>query len=67
MSRRAVGAAVIMPSANAEAMNEHLQEISSQVSTNAHALPLPDQAGWHKPGGRLEMPDNITLVPLPPY
>jgi hypothetical protein len=63
---REVGAAVIMPAANAEAMNEHLQEISSQVSTNAHAVLLLDQAGWHQTGGRLCVPDNITLLPLPP-
>jgi putative transposase len=64
---RAVGAAVIMPNANAEAMNEHLKEIGSQVSTSAHAMLLLDQAGWHQTGGRLDVPDNITLVPLPPY
>ena len=56
-----------MPNANAEAMNEHLKEISSQVSTSAHAMLLLDQAGWHQTGGRLDVPDNITLVPLPPY
>ena len=64
---RAVGAAVIMPSANVEAMNEHLTEIGSQVSPNAHAVLLLDQAGWHQTGGRLEVPGNLTLVPLPPY
>lgn len=64
---REVGAAVIMPAANTEAMNEHLQEISSQVSTSAHAVLLLDQAGWHQSGGRLQVPDNITLLPLPPY
>lgn len=64
---RECGAAVIMPAANTEAMNEHLREISSQVSTNAHAVLLLDQAGWHQTGGRLCVPDNITLLPLPPY
>lgn len=64
---RAVGAAVIMPSANTEAMNEHLKVISPQVSTKAHAVLLLDQAGWHQTGARLDVPDNITLVPLPPY
>ena len=64
---RAVGAAVIMPSADTEAMNEHLKEISTQVSENAHAVLLLDQAGWHQTGGRLEVPGNITLVLLPPY
>jgi hypothetical protein len=53
-----------MPNANAEAMNEHLKEISSQVSTSAHAMLLLDQAGWHQTRGRLDVPDNITLVPL---
>jgi methionine-gamma-lyase len=37
---RTVGAAMIMPSTNTEAMNEHLKEISSQVSTNMHAVLL---------------------------
>ena len=26
-----------------------------------------DNAGWHQTGGRLRVPDNITLLPLPPY
>jgi hypothetical protein len=32
---RAVGVAVLMPAANTEAMNEHLKEISTQVSAGA--------------------------------
>ena len=64
---RAVGAAVIMPAANSEAMNEHLAEISIQVSAGAHAVLVCDSAGWHQRGKRLRVPDNITLLPLPPY
>src|ERR1700676_5690302 len=64
---RAVGAAVITPAANAEAMNEHLNEISMQVARDAHAVLVCDRAGWHQTGGRLRVPDNITLLPLPPY
>jgi hypothetical protein len=64
---RGVGAAIIMPAVNTEAMNEHLKEISAQVSTGAHALLVCDGAGWHQPGDRLQVPDNITLLPLPPY
>ena len=26
-----------------------------------------DGAGWHQSGGRLRVPHNITLLPLPPY
>ena len=35
---RGVGAAIIMPAVNAEAMNEHLKEISTQVAPGAHAV-----------------------------
>jgi transposase len=64
---RAVGAAIIMPAVNTEAMNEHLNEISSQVAPGAHAVLVCDGAGWHQNGERLRLPDNITLLPLPPY
>ena len=64
---RGIGAAVIMPVVNTEAMNHHLKEISAQVATSAHALLICDGAGWHQPGERLIVPDNITLMRLPPY
>ena len=64
---RAVGAALIMPYANSHAMNEHLKEISSQVAPGAHAVLVCDGAGWHLPGQKLRVPDNITLLSLPPY
>jgi DDE superfamily endonuclease len=65
--QRRVGAAIIMPAVNSEAMAEHLEEISTQVTPGAHAVPLLDGAGWHQPGKRLPVPDNISLLPLPPY
>ncbi len=46
-------------------MQRHLDEISSQVQVGAHALLLLDQAGWHTTD-KLKLPDNITLVSLPP-
>jgi DDE superfamily endonuclease len=64
---RGVGAAIIMPAVNTEAMNEHLSEISSQVAPGAHAVLVLDGAGWHQTGGDLKVPDNITLLSLPPY
>ena len=57
---RAVGAAVLMPAANTEAMNEHLKEISTQVSAGAHAVLVCDRAGWHQRGKQLVVPDNIS-------
>ena len=64
---RTTGAAIIMPTVNAEAMAEHLKEISAQVAPDAHGVVVCDGAGWHQPGKRLSVPDNITLLPLPPY
>ena len=55
-----------MPFANTEAMNAHLAEIARTVAPGAHAVLVLDGAGWH--GGRgLLVPDNISLVLLPPY
>ncbi len=64
---RGVGAAIVMPEVNTEAMNEHLKEISTRVARGAHAVLVLDGAGWHQTGGRLHVPDNITLLSLPPY
>jgi hypothetical protein len=48
-------------------MNLHLREISTQVSQGAFAVLTLDGAGWHQLGDRLEVPDNIGLLHLPPY
>ena len=63
---RSVGAAIVMPEVNVDAMNEHLAEISRHVSVGAIALLVLDRAGWHS-SPRLEVPDNIFLLPLPAY
>jgi hypothetical protein len=63
---RAETAALVMPYANTAAMNAHLVEISKTVAEGAHAIMVLDGAGWH--GAKaLRVPDNITLLPLPPY
>jgi hypothetical protein len=64
---RGVGAAIIMPAVNTEAMNEHLKEISALVAEGAHAVVIQDGAGWHQAGGSLSIPDNISRLLLPPY
>ena len=46
-------------------MQWHLDEISSQVTSGAHAVLFMDQARWHTTG-KLEVPSNITLMLLPP-
>lgn len=47
-------------------MNEHLAVISQCVSAGAIAVLVLDGAGWHS-SPRLKLPDNIVLLPLPPY
>ncbi len=63
---RGVGAAVVLPLVNVEAMNVHLAEISRRVTVGAHAVLVLDQAGWHT-SPKLRVPENISLLPLPPY
>jgi transposase len=46
-------------------MTLHLAEISATIAPGRHAVLLLDQAGWHT-SAKLVVPDNITLVPLPP-
>ena len=55
-----------MPTVSIAAMNQHLAEISHCVSLGAIALLILDSAGWHG-SPRLVVPDNIVLLPLPPY
>ena len=62
---RGVGAALVLPICNTAAMTLHLREVSATVAPHAHAIVIVDQAGWHF-SNHLEIPDNITLMPLPP-
>ena len=60
-----VGAGLVPPRRNTRAMQWHPDEISSQVAPNAHAVLILDRAGWHTTT-KLDVPANITLMPLPP-
>jgi transposase len=46
-------------------MSLHLAEIAAAVEPGRHAVLLLDQAGWHL-SDQVAVPDNITLLPLPP-
>jgi hypothetical protein len=67
---RGTGAAVVMPRADTQAMQHHLDEIASNLAPKAHAIVVLDQAGWHTTGwhttGKLRVPANLSLLPLPP-
>lgn len=58
--------ALVLPWANTEMMKLHLDAISTQVGPRRHVVLVLDNAGWHT-AKALKVPDNITLLPLPPY
>src|SRR5262249_14593862 len=61
---RGIGAALVLPACNCEAMQLHRDEIATKVAPGAHAILLLDQARWH--GAKaLVVPSNVSLVPLP--
>ncbi len=59
------GAGLVLPYCDTEAVQEHLAEIGRSVDDGAHAVLILDQAGWHVTP-KLKVPDNITLMFLPP-
>ena len=65
--QRAVGSVLVMPWVGSEAMSLHLDALSKVVSPGAHAVLVCDGAAWRQTGGRLRIPDNIPLLPLPRY
>jgi putative transposase len=63
---RAIATGLVLPCANAKAMNEHLKHISRAVAADAHALLVIDGAGYHEKAD-LNVPENITLLTQPAY
>mgnify|MGYP001566197107 FL=1 len=63
--KKGKGVGLVLPYCDTEAMQEHLAEISNAVDPGAHAVLILDQAGWHVTP-KLKVPDNITLMFLPP-
>lgn len=55
-----------MPTVCTEAMSIFLERFSAELAPDVHAVLVLDQAGWHG-ANALRVPDNLTLVPLPPY
>jgi transposase len=64
--RTGASSALLAPTVNTAYMNHHLRFISEQAGADIHVILVLDGAGWH--GAKdLEVPSNITLLPLPPY
>lgn len=62
--------ALLAPTVNTHFMNQHLafigQEACEQAGEPVHVVLVLDGAGWHVSKG-LVVPDNLTLLRLPPY
>ena len=56
--------ALALPEASAASMGVFLERFARELGPGVHAAPILDRAGWRLAHG-LNVPDNITLVPLP--
>jgi hypothetical protein len=58
--------ALALPEATTASMGLFLERFAQELGPGVHAALVLGRAGWHV-SRRLAVPDNITLVPLPPY
>lgn len=58
--------ALIAPTVSTALMSRHLAMISRAAGPEVHVVLVLDGAGWHL-ANALQVPANITLLPLPPY
>lgn len=57
---------LVLPSVSAKLMQLFLDQFADALPEDVHAVMVLDGAGWHDERA-LAVPDNVTLVPLPPY
>ena len=57
---------LLSPYINAEIINIYLRQFSREIAQDVHAVLIWDQAGFHK-SGILYVPENTTIIYLPPY
>lgn len=57
---------LLTPSLNTDVVNQFLQQLSGELESGVLAVLVWDQAGFHG-GHALVIPENIYIVPLPPY
>jgi transposase len=58
--------ALALPEATTASMGVFLAHFAQALAPGVHAVLLLDQAGWHI-SHQLAVPENVTLLPLPPY
>lgn len=59
-------AAILTPIINTDVFNRFFDELATQIPDGVHAILILDQAGYHV-SRQLRVPENITLLYLPPY
>jgi len=57
---------LLSPTINSDVVNIFLKQFIEEISRDVHVLLLWDQAGFHT-SKKLKIPENVTIVPLPPY
>ncbi len=57
---------LVLPGVNAPIMDLFLTQFAATLPGNVHAALVLDGAGWHG-AAALDVPDNISLVPMPSY
>ena len=57
---------LISPALNAKVINVFLKQMSRELKPDVQAVLIWDGAGFHT-ASEVKVPDNITLVKLPPY
>ena len=61
---RDTGVALVLPYADTDAMQKHLDEITTHVAPGSHAVLLLDNAGWHRTK-KLAWPANVSPLFIP--
>jgi transposase len=57
---------LLSPRLNTDVVNAFLREFSKTLPLDEHAVLIWDGAGFHT-SGNLQLPDNVTVLQLPPY
>ncbi len=57
---------MLTPTVNTDLMNRFLTGLGGMLGPQEHGVLVLDNAGWHV-AKALQVPPNLTLMPLPPY
>ena len=57
---------MLSPNINTDITNVFFEQFRKEADPNVHVVMVWDRAGFHT-SKDLKAPDNVTIVPLPPY